>query len=247
MQEYSTKRVQYPAVYDDTYSAGVVVLPPSPTTLEGEPAPQNIQAALIIVVSANFAVMTTVIIILLFSGVPPLPTILGGIGYYMLTTPLYTAMVTGVITTMYSRREREKTERIRIEAWREIAEHGFEWRLAVEQTRQLELMGRRGGAHPAQRVSPLNSFVPAIEAGEEAQQEAVRFAMGLYATNGKPDPKKLHPDGRLAGRMIGSKRGAGSRDAGRWLLKERIIERVSGGYRLRIDSYPTRDSLKHLL
>lgn len=64
--------------------------------------------------------------------------------------------------------------------------------------------------------------------------------MSLYGTNGKPD-------GRLSGRMIGSKRGSGSRDAGRWLLKERIIERVSGGYRLNLRDYPNRDSLRHLL
>jgi hypothetical protein len=47
--------------------------------------------------------------------------------------------------------------------------------------------------------------------------------------------------------MIGSKRGSGSRDAGLWLLRERIIEKVPGGYRLNIRDYPTRDSLRHLL
>lgn len=243
MSDFTTRKsVQYPAVYDD-----VVVLPPSPTPLEGEPAPQNIQAALIIVVSANFAVMTTVIIILLFSGAPPLPTILGGIAYYMLTTPLYTAMVTGVITTMYSRREREKTERIRIDAWREIAERAFEWKLAVEETRQMELAGRRGAVAPAQRISPLNTFVPAIADGQEAQQEGTRFAMSLYGTNGQPSSKHVHADGRLKQKMLGSKRGSGSRDAGRWLLKERIIERVPGGYRLNLALFPNRDSLRHLL
>jgi hypothetical protein len=148
---------------------------------------------------------------------------------------------------MYSRHERETTERIRIEAWREIAERAFEWKIAIEETRQLELAGRRTPTGDVHRVSPLNSFVPAIADGEEAQQEGIRFALGLFDTHGRPDAKKLHPDGRLAGRMIGSKRGSGSRDAGLWLLRERIIEKVPGGYRLNIRDYPTRDSLRHLL
>jgi hypothetical protein len=228
-------------VYDD-----VVVLPPSPTPLEGEPAPQNIQAGLIIVVSANLAVMVIVMVGLWAGGMEPLTIILGGIGYYMISTPIYLALVTNVVTNMYSRHERETTERLRIEAYRELGALSFEWRLSVEQTRQVELMGRRGGADPSRRVSPLNTYVPAIADGEEAQAEAVRFAMGLYGTNGKPDPKRVHADGRLRGKMLGSKRGAGSRDAGRWLLKEGIIRRVQGGYALNLHSYPHRDSLKHL-
>jgi hypothetical protein len=244
LSEYTTRSrvTQHPAVYDD-----VVVLPPSPTPLEGEPAPQNIQAGLLIVVSANFMVMGIVMGGMWAGGMNPVAIILSGIGYYTLSTPIYLALVTNVVTNMYSRHERETTERIRIEAWREIAERAFEWKIAIEETRQLELVGRRGATGAAQRVSPLNTFVPAIADGEEAQSEGARFASSLYDTLGRPDAKKLHSDGRLRGRMIGSKRGAGSRDAGRWLLKERIIKRVRGGYALNIAHYPTRDTLKHLL
>jgi hypothetical protein len=244
VSEYTQKRVnmQYPAVYDD-----VVVLPPSPTPLEGEPAPQNIQAGLLIVVSANFMVMGIVMGGMWAGGMNPVAIILSGIGYYTLSTPIYLALVTNVVTNMYSRHERETTERIRIEAWREIAERAFEWKIAIEETRQLELVGRRGATGAAQRVSPLNTFVPAIADHEEAQSEGTRFAMSLYGTMGTPENKRVHADGRLKIKMCGSKRGAGSRDAGRWLLREGIIQRVAGGYRLNIEKFPTRDSLQTYL
>lgn len=245
MTEYITTRnraQQYPTVYDD-----VVVLPPSPTSLESEPSPQNIQAGLLIVISANLAVMVIVMGGLWAGGMEPLAIILGGIGYFTVTTPIYLALVTNVVTAMYSRHERERTERLRIEAYREIAELGFEWRLAVEETRQMELAGRRKGPAVAERISPLSTYVPAIADGDEAQQEGVRFAMGLYDTHGRPDARRVHADGRLKIRMCGSKRGAGSRDAGRWLLREGIVRRVQGGYALNLSHYPTRDSLRHYL
>ena len=71
--------------------------------------------------------------------------------------------------------------------------------------------------------------------------------MGLYDTHGRPDSKHVHGDGRLRGRMLGSKRGTGSREAGRWLLRSGIIQRVRGGYALDVIRFPSRDSLRHLL
>lgn len=244
MTDYTRKSVsmQYPAVIDD-----VVILPPSPERLDAEPTPQNIQAGLLVVMSANLAVMVIVMGGLWAGGMEPLTIILSGIGYFTFTTPFYLALVTNVVTNMYSRHERETTERLKIEAWRELGAMHMDVKLAVEETRQLELVGRRPPTGGAQRISPLNTYVPAIAQGEEAQQEGVRFAMSLFDTRGNPDGKRLHPDGRLKIKMCGSKRGAGSRDAGRWLLKERIIERVAGGYRLNLRDYPHRDSLKHYL
>ncbi|MGP1666835.1 MAG: hypothetical protein ACTS5I_13170, partial [Rhodanobacter sp.] len=136
---------------------------------------------------------------------------------YWITTGTFALVVTGTLTNIVNGWQRERTERLKVQAYRELGDLNFQWKIAVEETRQLELVGRRGAAHPAQRVSPLNSFVPAIADQEEAQTEGTRFAMSLYATNGLPSSKRVHADGRLRVKMCGSKRGAGSRDAGRWL------------------------------
>lgn len=243
MSEYSaTKRVmQYPAVYEE-----VAPLPPSVIEVQGQAASVETNLGFVLTV-ANLAITGIIIIAMIIDGTQAKNAIVVGGIYFAVTTGTFALVVTGTLTSIVNGWQREKTERLKVEAWREIAEMGIGWKLAVEQTRQLELAGRRGSADPVQRVSPLNSFVPAIADGQEAQAEGVRFAMSLFDTRGNPDGKRLHPDGRLKVRMCGSKRGAGSRDAGRWLLKERIIERVPGGYRLNLAHFPNRDSLKHLL
>lgn len=227
-------------------SEEIFALPPPPIT-EAETNPQNIQAGLIIVVSANLAVMIIVISGMMFGGSKPVEAIIAGVAYFTLTSPLYLAIVTGVLSTVLVRHDREITERIRIEAYQELGEQAIEWRLAVEETRQIELLGRRPDVGGVQRVSPLQSYVAPFADGEQAQVEGVRFAMGLYDTQGKPDPQRVHTDGRLKLRMLGSKRGSGSRDAGRWLLRVGIIQRVRGGYAVDLDRFPTRDSLRYLL
>lgn len=243
MSEYSaTKRVmQYPAVYEE-----VAPLPPSVIEVQGQAASVETNLGFVLTV-ANLAITGIIIIAMIIDGTQAKNAIVVGGIYFAVTTGTFALVVTGTLTSIVNGWQREKTERLKVEAWREIAEMGIGWKLAVEQTRQLELMGRRGSADPVQRVSPLNSFVPAIAGEEEAQAEGVRFAMSLYGTNGLPSSKHVHADGRLRGRMIGSKRGSGSREAGLWLLREGIIRRVRGGYALAVDKYPTRDSLRHLL
>lgn len=227
-------------------SEEIFALPPPPIT-DVETHPQNIQAGLIIVVSANLAVMIIVISGMMVGGAKPVEAIIAGVAYFTLTSPIYLAIVTGVLSTVIVRYAREKTERIRIDAYQELGERAIEWRLACEQTRQIELLGRRPPTEGVQRTSPLASYVAPFADGEQAQVEGVRFAMGLYSTVGHPDPKRVHADGRLKQRMLGSKRGSGSREAGRWLLRAGIIQRVRGGYALDVGRFPTRDSLRHLL
>jgi hypothetical protein len=223
--------------------------PPPPYVETAQPQQTIVSDATIgtIVVSANLAVTILIIAFMLIEGTQAGSAVQRGILYFGLSTPIFLLIITGGLVAMINGWQHETTERRRIDAYERVMQTGFEWRLAVEETRQLELLGRRPREGDVQRVSPLNTFVPAIPSGEEAQAEGIRFAMSLYATNGTPDPKRLHPDGRLSGRMLGSKRGSGSRDAGLWLLREGIIKRVRGGYALDISRYPNRDSLRHLL
>jgi hypothetical protein len=192
-------------------------------------------------------VMIIVISGMLFGGSKPVEAIITGVVYFTLTSPLYLAIVTGVISTIVVRHDREITERKRIDAYQELGERAIEWRLAVEETRQIELMGRRPTVGGVQPPNQLQSYVAPFADGEKAQVEGVKFAMSLYSTVGFADSKRVHSDGRLKIRMCGSKRGVGSRDAGIWLLREGIIERVRGGYRLNIEKFPTRDSLRSYL
>jgi hypothetical protein len=226
----------------------MVELMPPPSYIEVQAQPATIETNLGFVLTvANLLITAIIVIAMMVDGTQAKNAIIAGCVYFALTMTGFALVTTGTLSAIVNGWQRERTERQRVQAWQTLGELSIDWRLAVEETRQLELMGRRGSAHPTERVSPLNTYVSAIEDGKEAQSEAVAFAMGLFGTNGKPDAKRVHPDGRLKIRMCGSKRGAGSRDAGRWLLREGIIERVAGGYRLRIDKYPTRDHLQHLL
>src|SRR5690606_2649445 len=131
------------------------------------------------------------------------------------------------------------------------------WRLAVEETRRLELHAelaartpqpaRSEPAAPLHRLSPLNTFVAPYADEERAAGEALDWAAGLYTRYGTPDPRQVlmvgDDRGRLRGRRIGSKRGGGSREAGLWLLRKNVVQRVRGGYRFNVDSFPTRAAL----
>lgn len=244
MKEYNTRTVapQYPAVYEET-----AIMPP-PSYVEVPSQPANVETNLGFVLTvANLAITGIIIVAMIVDGTQAKNAIVVGGLYFATTTGTFALVVTGTLTAIVNGWQRERTERQRIVAYRELGELSLEWKLAIEQTRQLELVGRRPSAGDVQRVSPLNTYVPAIADGDEAQAEGIRFAMSLYDTQGRPDGKRVHSDGRLRGRMIGSKRGSGSRDAGRWLLREGIIKRVAGGYSLNLRDFPTRDSLRNWL
>lgn len=233
--------MQYPAVYEE-------VAPPPPSVIEVQGQPASVETNLGFVLTvANLLVTALLITGMLVNGSQVQTAILVGGAYFAMTTTAFVFVITGALTAMVNGGQREKTERLRVAAYRELGEMALEWRLAVEETRQIELMGRRPSTDSVQRLSPLNTYVAPYAEGEQAQVEGVRFAMSLYDTRGRPDPSRVHPDGRLKIRMLGSKRGSGGRDAGRWLLQQGIIRRVAGGYALQIDDYPTRDSLRHLL
>ena len=195
---------------------------------------------------ANLLITGIIITALMLDGTQALSAIVVGSIYFAVTTILFTLLVTGSLTIILADLARERAEHHRIDAYQELGERAIEWRLAVEETRQIELLGRRGSTDPVPSTQVQN-YVPPFADGERAQVEGVRFAMGLYGTDGRPDSSRVHSDGRLRLRMIGSKRGSGSPEAGKWLLRAGIIQRVRGGYALDVGKYPARDSLRHLL
>lgn len=89
---------------------------------------------------------------------------------------------------------------------------------------------------------------PAIDT---TASEALAWVRGLYLDTGLPDPAQVQTSGDKTGwlkvRMLGSKRGTGSKEAGLWLLHRKVILRAAGGYRLNVELFPRRESLRALL
>ncbi len=132
-------------------------------------------------------------------------------------------------------------------------------RIAALENELLERSLDTGGLHtPINFVTPYSNVSTAAHSDTGTQvdssaQEAVAWASSLYDDLGQPDKRKVQlvgeigSIGRLKIRVIGSNRGSGSRDAGLFLLKHNVIKKVSGGYQFRLDSFPTRESLRNLL
>lgn len=244
--QHDTARYAPVKTYVSTFDEVAPIPPPAIVEVQAQPATVEHNLGFVLTI-ANLAVTAILITGMLVNGSQVQSAILVGGFYFATTTTAFVFVITGALTAMVNGWQRETTERLRVQAYRELGELALDWRLAVEETRQMELQGRRPPTEGVQRISPLNGYVAPFADGEQAQVEGVRFAMGLYNTLGRPDPKRVQEDGRLKIKMLGSKRGAGSREAGKWLLREGIIQRVQGGYALNVDSYPTRDTLRHLL
>lgn len=222
-------------------------VPPPYVDLRPTPSPTVETNLGLVLTIANLAITGIIITAMMLDGAQAKNAIIYGSLYFAVTMSGFALVVTGALSAIVAALAHEATERQRIEAWQVLGEQTVAWRLAVEETRQIELLGRRGSTDPVQRTSPLQSYVAPFADGERAQHEGVRFAMSLYDTHGRPDSKRVHSDGRLRVKMCGSKRGSGSREAGRWLLRVGIVRRVAGGYALDVSKFPHRDSLRHLL
>jgi hypothetical protein len=225
------------------------IAPPPPPYVDAQhnrPATVETNLGFVLTV-ANLMITAIIVIAMMLDGTQAMNAIIAGSIYFAVTMVAFTLLVTGSLTAIIADLARERTERHRIYAYKALGELAIEWRLAVEETRQIELLGRRPPAHPLPPTTQVQNYVPPFADGERAQVEGVRFAMGLFDTQGRPDPSRVHSDGRLRGRMIGSKRGSGSPEAGKWLLRAGIIQRVRGGYAIDLERFPTRDSLRHLL
>ena len=235
--------------------------PPLPNYVEVQAQPATVETNLGFVLTvANLAVTAILITGMLVNGSQVQSAFLIGGAYFATTTTAFVFVITGALTAMVNGWQREKTERLRVSAYRELGTMSLQWRIAVERSRQLEMQPappslpvHRPDVEGVQRVSPLNTFVEPYVDADRAAIEAVRWAEQLYDRTalGAPDPRKVQLSGeslgRLRVRMIGSKRGGGSRDAGVWLLRQGVIQKVAGGYALRLEAFPYRHYLHALL
>lgn len=125
-----------------------------------------------------------------------------------------------------------------------LEEELLERRLSVDPLRNVSTFvtpydNRSQAAHAdAPRVAP---------AVDTTAQEAIAWLNDLYDELGNADRRKVRPDGRLRVRMLGSTRGPGSRDAGRWLIDRGAILKVEGGFALNMRYFRTRENVRNLL
>jgi nucleoid-associated protein YgaU len=160
------------------------------------------------------------------------------LAYFALSTVIFVISANGSLTEMFRIWQIEHTERERIAAHADILES---W-IHAQQVQPAQLPER------VERTSPVNArYVPATPGDADGiHTEALQWVSSLYDGRGAPHPRKVNADGRLKVRMLGSKRGGGNPDAGKWLLHQGIIRRVEGGYSLNVYSYPNRNSLPRL-
>lgn len=229
-----------------------------------------------VVITANVFVTGIIIIGMLVYGQGALYAIVTGAIYFALTTTLYVLIHTGALSEIVGIRQREQTERQRIEAYAQAATLAIQWRIKVEDNRTLELQAQALPTQLARRVAALedrafereesvapmqtpSTFVTAFDnrsraafaeetqpAGDMTANEALAWARTLYNDAGDPNPAKVYNDGRLKVRMAGSSRGPGTREAGLWLIQKGVIKKVPGGFALNIKHFPTRESLRGL-
>lgn len=239
--------------YTATYVPGVDdIIPPSQTTVDMRPAPSYVEPGLgLVVMVANVLVTIIIVAGMWLDSRQTGRAILSGALYFGLTTPIYVSLITGALPAMLATWQRERTERHRLDAYADLAELNLRYRLRVERN---ALIAREQAALPVPAADPLptpadptSTYVAPYADGEQARTRALAWAASLYQSDGLPDPHQVAVGGEvpgwLRGRMLGSKRDARAREAGIWLLHNRIVHKVEGGYVLDLNRYPTRGDL----
>lgn len=262
MQKHEYDQTYVPA-FDDIYTP-----PPPPPTEPYTPPKSTGEAGLgSVLTAANLFVTIVLVTGMLINGEQVGRALVVGAVYFTVTTPIYAVIVTGSLTAIVTVWQREKTERHRIDAYADTAELALTWRIKIEENRRLEMQARalptdwpQLPADPAQTPTqhtfvppydnrPRGAFADPLQPDSTAH-EALNWVMGLYLADGQPDPAQVQTSGERTGwlkvRMLGSKRGSGSKEAGIWLLQHRVILRAPGGYKLNLTRYPHRARLRTL-
>jgi hypothetical protein len=223
----------------------------------------------LVVISANLFFTVILMAGMSWFGAPALQSILIGGIYFCASTPFYLLIITGALTAIANVAQQECTERQRIAAYERVMHTAFEWRMMVEQNRTAELQAQAMPLQLTQRIAMLETrlleqqvgtggvqpptFVAPYANHNTTASEAVAWASNLYDDMGKPDKDKVQLTGdeasigRLKVRMLSSKRGTGSNEAGLFLLQNRVIQRVQGGYMLNLKHFPHREALRQIL
>jgi len=218
-------------------------LPPQPVDTPHQPIVSDATLGTF-ALAANILITTIIIVAMLVDGTQARTAIVVGAVYFMSSTFVFAGVTTGTLTAIVNAYQVQRTERQRVAAYLALGTMALRWRMEVERNRTIEAESVQtpyvAPAVSAERLSPLTTFVEPYADQERAALEGVAWAEKLYDGNGEIDPRKVYADGRLRQRMIGSKRGGGSRESGVWLLRQGVIRKVGGGYALNTKMFPSR-------
>lgn len=245
MSERNTWGTFVPAV-DDTVAPPPMAQP----FIEYPPKPPGEAGLGFVVVSANFLVTFILFVGMLVNGQAVPTALIVGAAHFLITTPVYVLIVTGSLASIVATRQHHRTERYRIDAYSDLAEMALQWRISVEENKRAESLMLAAPA-PIPADTPQGVYTPPtyVAAYNDANVAlvALAWASGLYGDDGLPSRKQVHADGGLRGRMLGSARDNGNREAGIWLMQKRIILRApNNGRRLNVERYPTRAHLQSI-
>ena len=220
--------------------------PPPPPAVETPPqaVPSSDATLGTFALAANILITTIIVVAMLVDGTQARTAIVVGAVYFMSSTFVFAGVTTGTLTAIANAWQRERTERQRVAAYLALGTMALRWRMEVERNRTIEAESVQtpyvGSTSSVERLSPLTTFVAPYVDEQRAAIEGIAWAEKLYDASGAIDARKVHADGRLRIRVIGSKRGGGNREAGAWLLRQGVIRKATGGYALNVDRFPYR-------
>jgi|GEM_PF-3536270 len=199
-----------------------------------DPPPAQIRAGAdqalgFVVTVANILVTIVIIVGMIVESKAVGRSILTGALYFATTTAIYVLALTGTLTDVIRGGQQQRTERLRIDAYADLAEQAIQWRLLVEENRKAELetpalpgdlAGRLSDVEQALKertvaalksdgetfVTPYDNRSRAALAAETqpardtTANEARAWAMGLYTDMGLPNPKCVQLTGKREAR-----------------------------------------------
>lgn len=136
------------------------VLSPPPEPAPDAPRIHNevrAETAWLILTTANVLVTVIIIAAMLVDGTATKRAVLYGILYFAPTTTVFVLALTGTLTDIVRGAQREKTERIRIDAYADLGEQALRWRVQVEDNRRLELQRDALPATLSRRLAQLET------------------------------------------------------------------------------------------
>lgn len=207
--------------YRDNYVPAIPpdILPPPPAPRPDGPLVRDaVRAdnAWLVLTIANVLVALVIIVGMLVDGSTARRAILFGAVYFFPTMAVFVLALTGTLTDIVRGRQREITERQRIDAYADLGGQAIAWRIAVEDNRRLELerdnlpatLSKRltqlenrmddvcsppaEGLHPPPHVTPYDNrgrgaFAAETQPAQDTtREEAIRWAMQLYNDIGEP-------------------------------------------------------------
>lgn len=147
-----------PTKWSFTPAVEEILAPPPAPQPDPPQAQTRAEPGLGFVVTVANVLLTAIIITgMIVRGTDVGSSILIGAGYFALTTGVYILALTGTLTDVIRGGQQQRTERLRIEVYADLAEQAIQWRLLIEQNRKLELESQAIPADLSRRLAALET------------------------------------------------------------------------------------------